>query len=77
MPSMRAGCYSQTPRFDHELVLEGLIQEGTPSILNLLVRDPGGNITKGYRPDVVRSELSLTRMALDASAGKTGVDVTG
>ncbi len=72
-----SGLLLSNSRFDHDLVLDGLLQEGTPSILNLLVRDPGGDVTAGYRPDVVRSELPLTRMALDATAGNTGSDVAG
>ena len=71
------GLMLSNSRFDHSLVLDGLLQEGYPSILQVLVRDPGGNITAGYRPDVVRSELPLTRMAADAVAGNSGVDVTG
>lgn len=64
-------------RFDRNLKLEGLLQEDSDSILNLLVRDPGGDITGGHRPDVLRSELPLTRMAADAAAGRSGVDVAG
>ena len=39
-------------RFDDELVLLGLLpdQENSHSILQLLVRDPGGDITAGHRP---------------------------
>lgn len=64
-------------RFDHWLTIDGLLPEGTPSILHLLVRDPGGDIVAGYRPEVLRSELPLTRMVADASQGNAGVDVDG
>ena len=72
-----SGLMLSNSRFDHDLVLDGLLQEGTPSILNLLVRDPGGDVTAGYRPDVVRSELPLTKMAISATAGNTDSDVMG
>ncbi len=71
------GLMLSNSRFDHELMLDGLLQEGAESILNLLVRDPGGDITRGFRPGVLRSELPLTRMAADAVEGNSGVDVAG
>ncbi len=66
-------------RFDHDLVLLGLMadREGTKSILQVEVRDPGGNMTQGFRPGVRRAELPLTRMAESAVAGESKVDTTG
>jgi hypothetical protein len=66
-------------RFDHELILTGILadQEGAHSILNVLIRDPQGNMTAGFRPNVRRSKLPLTEMASDAIAGNSGVDVDG
>ncbi|WP_425396240.1 serine/threonine protein kinase [Aeoliella sp.] len=71
------GLMLSNSRFDHELKLDGLLPEDEASILNLLVRDPGGNITTGYRPKVLRSELPLTKMAASAVEGNTDVDVVG
>ena len=58
-------------RFDEDLILLGLLpdQEGSRSILNVLVRDPQGNVTEGYRPRIRRAQMPLTRMAADAIAG--------
>ncbi len=46
------GMMVSNSRFDDELVLLGLLpdQENSHSILQLLVRDPGGDITAGHRP---------------------------
>ncbi len=72
-----AGLMLSNSRFNHDLVLQGLLPEGSESILNLLVRDPGGNLTAGFRPQIVRSQLPPTRMVAAAVADGTGVDVAG
>ena len=66
-------------RFDESLILLGLIpdQSDARSILQVLVRDPGGDITSGYRPAARRAELPLTYMASQAIAGRPGVHVDG
>lgn len=66
-------------RFDDSLILLGLLpdQEHSRSILQLLVRDPGGNITTGHRPTARRNELPLTRAATEVIAQRAGVDVEG
>ncbi|MEN1681806.1 MAG: serine/threonine protein kinase [Planctomycetota bacterium] len=66
-------------RFDDELIRLGLLpdEEGARSILKVLVRNPGGDLTSGYRADRRRHELPLTRMALSAAAGETASDVEG
>lgn len=73
------GVMVSNSRFDDSLVLLGLIpdQPNSQSILNVVIRDPGGNMTSGFRPNVRRSKLPLTRMAEDAIAGNAGVDVEG
>lgn len=75
----KMGVMVSNSRFDSDLILLGLLpdQEHTRSILNLLVRDPQGNVTEGYRPKQRRRKLPLTRMAADAIAGNSGVDVEG
>jgi serine/threonine protein kinase len=73
------GVMVSNSRFDPDLILLGLLpdQDDSRSILNLLVRDPQGNVTEGFRPKQRRAKLPLTRMAADAIAGNSGVDVTG
>ncbi len=66
-------------RFDDELILLGLLadRDGIESQLNVLVRDPGGNMTEGYRPSVRRGDLPPTRMVAAAIATGSGIDVDG
>ncbi len=73
------GMMVSNSRFEEELILLGLLpdHDGSQSILQLSVRDPGGDMTKGYRPDVRRSQLPLTRMAASAIDGNSGLDVDG
>ncbi|MAT68650.1 MAG: serine/threonine protein kinase [Planctomycetaceae bacterium] len=75
----RDGLLLSGSRFDEELILLGLLPDrpGSRSILELLVRDPGGNMLDGFRPQVRRSELEPTRMVAAAAAGESGVDVAG
>jgi hypothetical protein len=62
-------------RFDEDLILLGLLPdtEDAASILNVSVRDPGGNMKEGFRPKVRRAELPLTKIAAAAAAGQSGV----
>lgn len=66
-------------RFDESLILEGLLpdEEGTTSQLQLLVRDPLGDVTAGHRPAARRHELPLTHAVAEAVAGRGGVNVAG
>lgn len=75
----RDGVLVSNSRFDEDLFLLGLLPDkpGAQSILNVLVRDPGGNVTEGYRPTTRRAQLPLTKMAESAIAGNADVDVEG
>ena len=66
-------------RFNDDMVLLGLLpdQDNSRSILQLLVRDPGGDMTKGHRAAVRRHEMPLTYMATEAIAGRSGASVDG
>jgi hypothetical protein len=75
----RDGLMLSLSRFDDKMILLGLLPdvEGSRSILNLLVRDPGGDITAGHRPAKRRRDLPPTRMLANAAAGETASDVEG
>jgi serine/threonine protein kinase len=75
----KTGLMVSKSRFDDGLILAGLLpdQEGATSILNVMVRDPGGDVTASHRPNVRRHELPLTYMAAEAVAGRPGVNVDG
>jgi hypothetical protein len=59
-------------RFDDDLREIGLISEGRSGILNIEIRDPGGNMVEGFRSEVRRSDHPLTRMAAGAIQLKMG-----
>ncbi len=73
------GLMLSNSRFDNELILDAVLpdQEGSRSMLRLLVRDPGGDMTKGFRPGQRRAGLPKTRMVAAAASGGPGVDVEG
>ncbi len=75
----RTGRMVSNSRFDESMILLGLLpdQEGSKSLLNLLLRDPGGDITAGFRPRTRCQDLPLTYMAAEAIAGRPGVNVEG
>jgi polar amino acid transport system substrate-binding protein len=64
-------------RFDEDLRKVGLIGENENGILSVSVRDPGGDMTKGFSPSIPRYQQPLTLMAQEATQGKAGFNVAG
>jgi hypothetical protein len=75
----RGGLFLSQSRFDDDLKAMGLLadQPDVRSVLTLELRDPQVNVAAGHRPALRRAEQPLTRMAADAVAGNSGVDVDG
>jgi len=75
----RNGLLLSQSRFDDQLKSFGLLPDlsESRSILNLELRDPGTDLRKNVRAKKPRREQELTRMAISATAGGTGVDVNG
>jgi PAS domain S-box-containing protein len=73
----RYGKMLSESRFDEDLVRTGMIAEGETSILVVSVRDPGGDMTRGFTPSVPRYQQPLTLMAQQATKGKAGLNVEG
>jgi PAS domain S-box-containing protein len=73
----RDGVAVTSTRFDAELTRFGLLRGGRGATLRLSLRDPGGDITTGYRSPVGRDSLPLTHAVAAAVAGEAGVDVDG
>jgi eukaryotic-like serine/threonine-protein kinase len=73
------GVMISNSRFDDHLILLGLLPDmaDSKSMLNISLRDPGGNMEKGFRPTERRAKLPLTKMAASAIAGNSGIDVDG
>jgi PAS domain S-box-containing protein len=73
----RYGKLLSQSRFDEDLRKAGLIAEDQKSILRVSLRDPGGDMTKGFSPSVPRYQQPLTLMAEQATKGKSGLNVAG
>jgi len=72
----RDGVMLSESRFEDSAVLLGILPEGESSILKLLVRDPGGDLSEGFRPSQRRSRLPVT-VPVKAAPEGPGVDVDG
>jgi PAS domain S-box-containing protein len=73
----RYGRLLSESRFDEDLRKVGLIAEDEKSILKISVRDPGGDMTRGFAPSLPRYQQPLTLMAERATRGKSGLNVEG
>ena len=74
----QTGLLISESRFDSQLRTLGLLDStNLSSALNLRLRDPGGDLTKGYKPEATNSaDESLTHLVANAVEGYDGVDVT-
>jgi len=64
-------------RFVNELQSLSLVPEMGVSILTVDIRNPGGNLLKGHRPELQREKQPLTLMAQSAITGKSGENLVG
>ena len=73
----KTGLLVSNSRFENILQKAGLIQPGQRSMLNIHIKDPGGNLAAGFNSSVNRSDLPLTKMAASATRRESGINVTG
>ncbi len=73
----RQGMLISESRFDHNLRDIGLIDSAERGILNIAIRDPGGNLLEGFTPTTEKNALPLTLMAASAVEGKNGLNLDG
>jgi PAS domain S-box-containing protein len=73
----RSGQLISESRFDDDLRDIGLIRPDQRGILNIEIRDPGGNMVEGFKPSRNRSAQPLTRMADSAISGRGEFDLDG
>lgn len=75
----RQGIMLSESRFNDDLERIGLIPPGTQSRSATVVslRDPGGDLTRGYKPTRPLAACPLTSMAAHAVAGEDGADLEG
>jgi hypothetical protein len=64
-------------RFEDQLHQIGLLAADASSFMTVQIRDPGGDLSRGYRPELPLKARPLTRMAADAVSGNGGLDVDG
>ena len=74
-----SGTMVSNSRFDEDLILLGLLpdSDASRSILNIQLRDPGGNMEQGFRPKQRRAALPLIKLAEQGVHGTSGIDVEG
>ncbi|QDT35723.1 serine/threonine protein kinase [Stratiformator vulcanicus] len=71
------GLMLSNSRFDPDLRKIALLSFDQDSILNILVRDPGGDMTRGFKPQAQPSEREPTKMVASAVAEGDGYDAVG
>ncbi|WP_019668821.1 SpoIIE family protein phosphatase [Eudoraea adriatica] len=64
-------------RFDDDLRKIGLIPKDGEGILNIEIRDPGGNMVTGYQSNIPRDQQPLTHMAKSATKGGSETNMSG
>lgn len=73
----RNGKLLSESRFDEDLRNTGLIAHDEKGILEIEIRDPGGNMVTGYRPEIPRHQQPFTYMAERATRGEAGENMVG
>ena len=73
------GVMISNSRFEDELREIGLLpdDENVDSVLNVDIRNPGGDLTKGFVPTIDRRAQPLTLAAASAVSGQSGANVEG
>jgi len=73
----KAGVLASPSRFDAVLQSIGLIKPDAFGVLNLQIRDPGGNLFDGHGIRGEIEDLPFTHMAASAVTGNGGTDIAG
>jgi signal transduction histidine kinase/CheY-like chemotaxis protein len=64
-------------RFENDLRQVGMLKSSTNSLLNIMIKDPGGNLLEGYQPSIESDNQPFTRMAISALQKESGFDIKG
>jgi diguanylate cyclase (GGDEF)-like protein len=73
----REGVMISESRFDDHLREIGLIGKDQRAVLNVVLRNPGGNMLEGFRPKGDNNELPYTLAVSNALTGSSGYDIGG
>ena len=76
-PFDRHGRILAKSRFIDQIQELGLIDKSYHGILELEIRDPGGNLVNGYSPELARNDQPLTFMAKEAIQKRPGINLEG
>jgi serine/threonine protein kinase len=72
----QTGLLISRSRFDSQLRKLGLLdQTNSSSALNLRLHDPGGDLTRGFKPETNSAAKPLIRLVADAVNGENGADM--
>jgi serine/threonine protein kinase len=72
----QTGLLISRSRFDSQLWKLGLLDRtNSSSALNLRLHDPGGDLTKGFKPETNSAAKPLIRLVADAVDGENGSDM--
>ena len=73
----RKGLMISNSRFEDQLKNIGLLAPNTRSMLNITLKDPGGNLLEGYTAATPTDQQPLTLMAEKGTAGQSGANMKG
>lgn len=73
----RHGTLITASRFEDQLRQLGLVSDDDKATLNISISDPGGDLTKGYKPTTALQEPPLTVMAASAIQGESSFNIEG
>jgi len=73
----RQGTLITASRFEEQLRQLGLVSGDDKANLNIRISDPGGDLTKGYKPETELQEPPLTVMAASATQGESSFNIDG
>ncbi len=75
----REGVMVSNSRFDEQLIMLGLLPDepDAASILKTQIRDPGGDLSAGYRRRVRKAEMPFTEICNHLLTGSSGVLMDG
>lgn len=64
-------------RFDESLRQLGILEPSATSLLNVEIRNPGGNLLEGFQPSLKSDKWPFTRMIKSALQQESGFDIEG
>jgi signal transduction histidine kinase/DNA-binding response OmpR family regulator len=64
-------------RFEEMMKQAGMLDPDSTSLLNTIIKDPGGDLINGFQPSLKLDEQPFTRMAKSALKHESGFDIEG